>query len=83
MKYEGLDTWVSVFEAANIDEANIVKGLLKVSDIPVHLEREAAGSIYGLTAGPLSEVVVKVPKEMASLATQLLQSTPFSVVPEE
>lgn len=83
MKYQGIDNWVTVFEAANIDEANIVKGMLEASQIPVVLAREAAGAIYGLSVGPLSEVAVKVPKEMASRASQLLQSTPYGVMPEE
>jgi hypothetical protein len=82
MKYEEEDNWVTVFEAANIDEANIVKSMLEASEIPVILEREAAGVIYGLSIGPLSEVAVKVPKKLAPLAAQLLQNTSFTI-PEE
>jgi hypothetical protein len=83
MKYQDIDSWVTVFEAANIDEANIVKGMLEASEIPVFLEREAIGSVYKLSIGPLSEVAVKVPKNQAAKAGQLLQATQFGVMPEE
>lgn len=76
-------SWVTVFEAANIDEANIVKGLLEAAELPVILEREAIGAIYGIAVGPLSEVAVKVPPDLAERAIQLLQSAPFGEVPEE
>lgn len=83
MKSREIDSWATVFEAANIDEANIVKGLLELAELPVILEREAVAAIYGLAVGPLSEVAVKVPQELAERALQLLQSAPYGVVPEE
>ncbi|MBS4023836.1 MAG: DUF2007 domain-containing protein [Dethiobacter sp.] len=83
MQNQDFESWVTVFEASNIDEANIVKGMLEASDIPVFLEREAVGAIYRLSVGPLSEVAVKVPKNNAARASQLLQSTHFGVMPEE
>ncbi len=84
MNYKDVEGgWVTVFEAANIDEANIVKGLLEAADIPVYLEREAIGAIYKLSVGPLSEVAVKVPKDKAAKASQLLQSTAYGAAPED
>ncbi len=83
MKPGEIDSWVTVFEAATIDEANIVKGLLESAEVPVILEREAIGAIYALTVGPLSEIAVKVPPDLAERALQLLQSAPYGVVPEE
>jgi len=83
MKPGEIESWVTVFEASNIDEANIVKGLLEAAELPVILEREAIGAIYALTVGPLSEVAVKVPRDLAERAVQLLQAAPFGVVPEE
>jgi hypothetical protein len=80
MKYQGIDNWVSIFEAGTVDEAGIVKGMLEASNIPVILDRETAGSDF--VTGSASEVVVKVPKEQVAKAAQLLQSTPFGV-PEE
>jgi hypothetical protein len=80
MKYQGIDNWVSVFEAATVDEASIIKGMLEASSIPVILDREAAGAEFA--ADSPSEVVVKVPREQVARAARLLQSTPYGV-PEE
>ena len=83
MKSQELEGWVTIFEAANIDEANIIKGLLEAAEFPVILEREIIGAIYGLSVGPLSEVAVKVPQEWAARAVQLLKTAPFGEVTEE
>lgn len=82
MGYQESEKWVTVFEANNIDEANLVKAMLESAAIPVILEREAAGAVYRISVGPLSEVVVKVPPQRADEAMQLLASTPFGM-PEE
>ena len=74
MKYQGAESWVSVFDAPTVDEADVVKGLLEASKIPVILDRDTAGSMLGLDEGFENEVLVKVPREMASKATQILQS---------
>lgn len=79
MKYKGIDNWVSIFDAATVDEANIVKGMLEASKIPVVLDRDTAGAVSGFADGTDNEVVVKVPKEMVAKASQLLQSTPYGV----
>lgn len=79
MKYTGVDSWVAVFEAATVDEANIVKGVLEAAKIPVILDREAVGSELDLADGSVNEVVVKVPKEMVAKVVQLLQGTPYGV----
>ncbi len=83
MKYQDVEGWVTVFEATNIDEANIIKGMLEAADVPVFLEREAIGAIYKVSVGPLSEVAVKVPQNKAAKASQLLQESKFGVMPEE
>jgi len=46
----------------------------------VILEREAVGAIYGLSVGPLSEVLVRVPKDKAASAVQVLNA---AAIPEE
>jgi hypothetical protein len=79
MKYTGVDNWVAVFEAAMVDEADIVKGVLEAAKIPVILDRDAAGSELDLADGSVNEVVVKVPKEMVAKVVQLLQGTPYGV----
>lgn len=78
MKYQGIDSWVSIFNAANIDEAKIVKGMLEAAKVPVVLDGEALAS-SGLDESVESEVAVKVPKEMAPKAIQLLQNVKYSV----
>lgn len=80
MIYQGTDSWVTVFEASTADEAEIVRGMMQASKIPVILDRDTSGA--GVADGSDSEVMVKVPKEMAARATQLLQATPYGV-PEE
>lgn len=77
MKYQGIDNWVPVFETATVDEATIIKGMLEGANIPALLDRETASDF-----GSSSEVVVKVPKELAARAAQLLQATPFGVPAE-
>jgi len=78
MKYQGIDSWVSIFNAANIDEAKIVKGMLEAAKVPVVLDGEALAS-SGLDESVESEVAVKVPKEMVPKAIQLLQDVKYGV----
>ncbi|MBS4007442.1 MAG: hypothetical protein KGZ45_03330 [Clostridium sp.] len=73
MKHQGIDGWVSIFIAATIDEAEIVRGLLEASKVPVALTREALAS-SGLDEGAENEVIVKVPRELVPKAIQLLQT---------
>ena len=74
MTYQGAENWIPVFDAPTVDEADVVKGLLEAAKIPVILDRDVAGSMSGLDEGAESEVAVKVPKEMAAKAAQILQS---------
>ncbi|NLN06980.1 MAG: hypothetical protein GX167_05105 [Firmicutes bacterium] len=66
--------WTAVFEATTYEEAIVVKGMLEAAKIPVVLDRDSVGSGLGITDGLLSELVVKVPKNMAAKAVQLLQA---------
>jgi len=81
MKYQGIDSWVSVFNAATIDEAKIVKGMLEASKVPVVLDRETWAS-SSLDEGVQNEVAVKVPKEMVPKAIQLLRAGQYGVQDE-
>jgi hypothetical protein len=80
MKYQGVDSWVPIFEAPTVDEAYVIKGMLEASKIPVILDRETA--MLGEADGSGSEVLVKVPTEKVARAAQVLQSTPYGV-PEQ
>lgn len=54
--------------------ASIVAGRLEEEGIPVYLKKdEAAGSIYGLTVGPLANIRVLVPPSKLEQARRLLE----------
>ncbi|NLP37842.1 MAG: hypothetical protein GX357_09340 [Firmicutes bacterium] len=72
MKYNGTERWVAVFQAATEEEANIVKGMLGAAKIPVLLDRDASEA-FELSSGVFGEIVVKVPKQLATKAAKLLQ----------
>lgn len=54
-------------------KANVIKSHLESQGIPVVLEYESAGIIYGLTVDGLGEVRILVPKEMAEEAKKIIQ----------
>jgi hypothetical protein len=57
-----------VYRAAGMAEAEIIKGFLESEGIPVDLEYESAGKVYGLTMDGLGEVRICVPTDFAALA---------------
>ena len=63
---------VVVWEAANLMEAEIVKGRLESENIPAYIRRDAIGGIYGLTVGGLAKADVLVPAPLAEKAAALL-----------
>jgi Putative prokaryotic signal transducing protein len=63
---------VVVWEAANLMEAQVVKGRLESEGIPAFIRTEALGVIYGLTAGNLARAEVLVPGLLATKAVELL-----------
>ena len=67
------DDWVLVFTGA-MTEAQIVKGLLESNEIPVKLEYEAIGKIYGFTVDGLGRVRVFVSRMMYDTAKTLIES---------
>lgn len=69
--------WVSVAELYDPEEAYLVIGLLEAAGIPVKVDREAAGELFGLTVGPLARILILVPKEQKTEAERLLE-TDFS-----
>lgn len=66
---------VVVWEAANLMEAQIVKGRLESEGIPAVIRSEALGAIYGLTTGALATAAVLVPAPLADKALDLLNSS--------
>lgn len=63
---------VVVWAAANLMEAQIVKGRLVSQGIPAIVRGESLGPIYGLTAGKLASTDVLVPALLAEKAQQIL-----------
>jgi hypothetical protein len=63
---------VVVWEAAHLMEAQVVKGRLESEGIPAFIRSEAAGVIYGITAGNLARADVLVPAALADKAVDIL-----------
>jgi len=67
-----MDTLVVVYTAAGQLQASIIKGLLEAAEIPAQLSQEGAGSVYGLSVGPLGRVEILVPASRAREAKALM-----------
>jgi hypothetical protein len=69
------------------DLAQIYKSKLEATEIPVLLEYESAGLVFGLTVDGLGAVRVMVPKDYAATAESLLADLPddelLALSPEE
>lgn len=65
-----------VYRAAGMAEAELVKGYLESDGIPVALEYESAGPVYGLTMNGLGEVRLRVPREYVEEARASLARRP-------
>jgi len=66
------ERWEVAHVAAGMIDAKIVAGRLETEDIPVRLQYEAVGVIYGLTVNGLGEVRVLVPAEYIGKALEAL-----------
>lgn len=61
-----------VFIANGMLEAESVRILLESFGIPAYTNQESAGTVYGLTVGPLGEVEVIVPPEHLADAKKII-----------
>jgi len=61
-----------VFLANGMLEAESVRILLESFGIPAFTNQESAGTVYGLTVGPLGEVEVIVPAEYITEAKKIV-----------
>lgn len=75
MKPESDIQWELLTEVYQPDEAQLIGGLLNMAGIPVKIDREAIGEIYGLTVGPLAKIMIRVPGERRAEAEQLLNQS--------
>ncbi len=67
-----IEEWHIIAEVYSQDEAYFISGLLNLAEIPVKMERETLGNIYGLTVGPLAKIQIMVPSERAGDAEKIL-----------
>ncbi len=66
------EKWVVVSYPKTPVEASIVKGLLESEGIPVFVQQEAIGKVYGMTLDGLGQIKILVPAERKDDAEQLL-----------
>ena len=67
------DEPVQVYSAVNDLDAQVIKSYLESNDIPVLLQGEAAGRVFGMMIGAMAEVRVYVPAPLADKARKLLE----------
>ena len=65
--------YVTVYVAASLPEAHVIKGKLETEDIPVLLRYESGSTVFGLVGGALGSVEVQVPEPLAERARKLLE----------
>lgn len=63
---------VSVYSAAGLLEADMLKAFLEAQGLKVFLSQESVGRTLGLSAGTLGKVIVMVPEEQVDEAKELL-----------
>ncbi len=63
-----------VFTAYGQLEADMVRLMLEAAGITVIQRRESAGTVYGLTVGPLGEVHLYVPSRQFEEARELIEA---------
>ncbi len=54
-------------------KAGILKSHLESEGIPVYLQYESTGRVYGITIDGLGEIKIKVPSKFADEARQIIQ----------
>ena len=62
-----------VYVANGMLEAESVKIMLESFEIPAFVNQESAGTVYGLSVGPLGEVEVVVPTQYIAAAKQVIE----------
>ncbi len=65
----------TIYRAAGLMQAEIIKGRLESAGIPVMLDYESLGRVMGITVDGLGEVRILVPDERADEAKELLAAS--------
>jgi hypothetical protein len=66
--------YVGVYTSNGMLDAEMIRSFLETAGIPSLLSHESAGTIFGLTMGPLGEVQVMVPVEKYEEAKTMLDA---------
>jgi hypothetical protein len=64
---------VVVYIAQGELEANVIKSHLECEEIPVVLQYESVGRVFGLTVDGLGEIRILVPQELAERAKEIIK----------
>ena len=72
--------FVTVAVVSGEMKAGIFKAHLESEGIPVFLQYESLGRVYGITIDGIGEVKIKVPSQFAEEARQILQQ--LTIEPE-
>jgi hypothetical protein len=64
-------------------EASVIKSHLECEGIPVILQYESAGRVFGLTVDGLGEVRILVTQELAEEARQIIKPREFGEAGDE
>ncbi len=62
--------------------ANVIKGRLECEGIPVFLQYETVGKVYGFIVDGLGQVKIMVPQKFAEQAKEILQENPDQTTPD-
>jgi len=54
-------------------EASVIKSHLECEEIPVMLQYESVGRVFGLTVDGLGEIKILVPQELAEKAREIIK----------
>ncbi|MDR3574935.1 MAG: DUF2007 domain-containing protein [Anaerolineaceae bacterium] len=64
--------YVLAYTANGMLDAEMIRSFLETASIPCVLSHESAGTVFGLTLGPLGEVQVLVPADKLEEAKNIL-----------
>ncbi|HDQ71820.1 MAG TPA: hypothetical protein ENN19_06955 [Chloroflexi bacterium] len=70
--YDDYD-YVTIHVVYGLLRAQVFKAKFEAANIPVLLEYESLGPIFGITADGIGEVRIKVPPEFADEARELIE----------
>ena len=68
-----MSNWVKLTVETDPVLTDLLEERLKAAGIPVVVKKEAAGTIYGLTSGPLAEAKILVPQDKLQEAEAILK----------